>query len=217
MRLLTLVLTLFLVAVGVAQAQIRIASADLESNSVVGGLPLELRVRLMEPASTSGLIPVTSTRVDLCLCRSLAVQAGQSQLVVRLQTREVDQPTPVTLSLGVYGNIRDLQFTLQPAPTRKPPSVVQLKMPERLTAGDSGTVSILLDHSVNKGVPLTLEANENLTIALPIRIPAGSRQLDVKFSTRPSRQAGTARLTWRGAQTVSGETHLLPRSSFHAA
>ncbi|MBX3168847.1 MAG: hypothetical protein KF760_15635 [Candidatus Eremiobacteraeota bacterium] len=199
-------LVFLLVSAAWAQPRFQILNAQLASDTVIGGEPIQVWVRLTGPSAGRGQLPVTTNRPDLCQALPVGVSAGQSEVRFALPTRAVETPTTVIVSVGAYGNIRDLQLVIQP----NAPAVTQLIMPARLTSGGSGTVLIVLDRISPRSSSLSLVGNENVTIARSLPIPPGVRQFEASFTTRALRQGGKATLTYRGARTLVAESQLLP-------
>ncbi|MFN8612235.1 MAG: hypothetical protein U0931_32115 [Vulcanimicrobiota bacterium] len=206
MRGIAVVLVLWLVSLALAQARFPIGQAAVLTDPIVGGNPIEVRLRLATPASSAGELPVTSSRPDLCQTRPLLLQAGQSEVDFLVPTRGVENATEVIISVGEYGAVRDLRVQLQP----ETPPVSQLVLPPRMIGGDNGKVVIVLERAASKPAKLSLQGDANLSIASSLTIPAGVRQFEAPFSTRVVRQPGTGSLSYRGGHPVTAQTRLLP-------
>lgn len=196
---------LLLITVAGAQSGFQIFNAQA-ANSVLGGNPIQVWVRFTGPAPGALLLPVACNRPDLCPAAPISVSAGQSEARFVVPTRAVEQSTQVVISVGVYGNIRDMRVTIEP----DAPGVKQLTMPGRMISGDSGTVTVVLDRVSPRAAKLSLVGNENITIASSLSIPPGVRQFEASFSTKVLRQGGKASLTYRGARPLVAESLLLP-------
>ncbi|MBS2036427.1 hypothetical protein JST97_15660 [bacterium] len=206
MARLTLFLFSMLVCIALAQPRFQIGSAQLLEQSVVGGNPIQIRINLVSPAQASGQIPVTSNRPDLCQTVPMTIQTGQSQLDFIVPTHPVEKETSILISVGEYGNIRDLQVQLQP----DTPPVSQLLLPPRMIGGDTGTVVVVLERPATRASKLSLQGSPNLTLPASLTVPAGVRQFEAPFSTRAVRQPTQATLSTSGARAVSAQTQLLP-------
>jgi hypothetical protein len=198
-------LVLLSASVVLAQVPLQILHALSASDSVIGGEPIRVIVQLTGPAG-GGQLPVSTNHPELCQAVPVQVRTGQSEVRFAVPTREVDTPTQVVISVGFYGNIRDLQVTLQPDAA----VVTQLRMPARMIAGDNGSVLVVLDRLSGRSARLSLVGNENVSIAGSLAIPPGVRQFEAPFSTRVLRQGGSAILTYQGARVVTGQSQLLP-------
>jgi hypothetical protein len=188
-----------------AQAAFEISFVRVTANKVVAGEPVEILVTMTGPAPRAGQLPVVSSRPDVCQAYPAPFNAGESLIRVVVPTRSVEKDTQVTLSIGVYGNMRDIQVTVEPEAA----AVTQLLMPPRMISGDRGVVTVVLDRPGRRPTRLTLVGNENVTIG-SLTIPANVRQFEAPFATKVLRQGGKATLTYRGARPVVGETQLLP-------
>ena len=198
-------LLFLLVAVAWAQNGFEISFIQATSNSVIGGKPIQILVTMTGPAPRAGQLPVISNHPEVAQAYPIPFNAGQSQIQVVVPTRAVEKATQVVLSVGVYGNVRDVQITVEP----DAPTVTGLRLPPRMTSGDNGSVTVLLDRPSPRPSRLALEGNENVTIG-SLTIPANVRQFEAPFSTKVLRQGGRATLTYRGVRTVVGESQLVP-------
>ena len=203
LRWLLLVLT---AGLAVAQSAFQILHAQSAADTVVGGKPIRVIVQLTAPAPRAGQLPVSTDHPELCQTVPVLVAAGQSGLRFAVPTRTVDTTTEVTISVGFYGNVRDLRVVLQP----DGPVVSQIRMPARMTSGDSGSVLIVLERASPRSARLSLLGNENVSIASSISIPPGVRQFEAPFSTKLLRQGGKGTLTYRGPRLLMAESQLLP-------
>ena len=196
---------LLLFSAALAQSGLRILRAQSATDDVIGGEPIRIIVQLTA-AGAGGQLPVNTDHPELCQVVPITVGAGQSEVRFAVPTRTVQTPTPVMISLGFYGNVRDIQVTLQP----DAPNVTQLRMAPRMISGDGGSLTIVLDRISPRAARLNLVANENISMANPVSIPPGVRQFETTFSTKVLRQVGKGTLTYQGTRPVTAETRLLP-------
>ena len=204
-KVLRWLLVLLCFSVGVAQSGLQILRAQSASDNVIGGEPIRIIVQLTA-AGSGGQLPIATDHPELCQVVPILVGTGQSQVRFAVPTRAVQTPTPVIISLGFYGNVRDIQVTLQP----EAPNVTQLRMAPRMISGDGGSVTVTLDRVSPRAAKLNLVANENISIATPLPIPPGVRQFEATFTTKVLRQGGKGSLSYQGVRPLSAETQLLP-------
>lgn len=149
---------------------------DLIPDTVVGGNPVQGRVRLLAPAPAGGVTVILSTaNPSLVLLPSgnqVTVPEGQQSVTFPIGTRGVTTATNVGVTAALLGANRTRTLRILPA------SLVSISFdPAAVTVGEPTTGTVRLDGEAGANIVINLAvAGAPLVVPPAVTIPAGQRQ-----------------------------------------
>jgi hypothetical protein len=183
----------------VSTAAPKIASVTFTRPTAFSGEFVQGELQLTGPATSAGVITLTSTVPSATpLQTSVPIAAGSAFAQFPMTTGQVLTPTTSTVTASYGGASATTPFTVDP------PSLKEISpVPNRITGGAPGGMTLAFNGAVPAGTTVQLGSSSPLaTVPASVTVPAGTFFQPVAIQTAAVTSATDVTLTasWKGVQ-----------------